>query len=562
MELKSIMANSTQNPFVTLPNGDKKEVITNILNLKNCNLNKIENIEGLSALSHLKELNLQCNNICKISGLDHLKELKNLRLNNNKIQKIEGISKLSNLHLLNLENNQIEKIEGLHENKELRFLQLGSNQIKKIENLRNQKMLNFLNLDNNQIGTLDCLHELIFKKKDEEDKEEKEEINLIRFSIENNLLKADVIYFIYSQDNCESLINYCKQKSLGILRNKKFFDPNKTDPENIELLSRVLESKKKYLVEINTHSEDYDLKSIQEEYFTLSPIITPIILKSDVPLNKLETYYIHLIQIHSIKGIGGPENKKEFFNFFLKLFWDEETIEDNALNYENDPIKNKRVHAKIDELIHISLQSNKHSKIIIFPENAIPYKKIDDLINISKKEGLIIIGGLEHKKMEDVFINQAFIIDNGKIDYQIKQTPAFSKGKDGSKDLIENIECQPIVKIKIFKTSIGNVAIFVCKDFLRLSGCIPDWAEKNKVEWIFVPSLTSKVLPFHLRLNEMYHSSEFAHQYLKVVFCNVGEYGGSEYYSGENMNEIESKFKVGSRDNIGETIVIREIGLD
>lgn len=148
------------------------------------------------------------------------------------------------------------------------------------------------------------------------------------------------------------------------------------------------------------------------------------------------------------------------------------------------------------------------------------------------------------------------IIDNGKVGYQIKQTPVAKKNVDTKEIEYENIICQSLPKIKIFETSIGNIAIFICKDFLRLYDIISDWAWKNDIESIVIPSLTSKVLPFHSKLLNIFNYSDY--EELNFFFNNVGEYGGSEFFTIKKVKIIEENFRRNMRDNVGEIVVIRE----
>ena len=195
--------------------------------------------------------------------------------------------------------------------------------------------------------------------------------------------------------------------------------------------------------------------------------------------------------------------------------------------------------------------------MLIFPENSIPCKKVKDLIKLSNENNLIIIGGLEHKKTKNNHcINITVIIDNGKIGYQIKQTPIAKKNLDTKEIEYENIKCQSFPRIKIFETSIGKVAIFICKDFLRLCDIISDWAWKNDIDFIVIPSLTSKVLPFHYKLLNIFNYTDYDE--LKVLFINIGEYGGSEFFSIDNVKIIEERFRTNIRDNVGEIIIRRE----
>jgi len=144
-----------------------------VLNLKDLNISKISEIEGIQNLVDLKELNLSGNNISEISnlenlvnlkklnlsgnkiteiyGLDSLKQLNQLYLNNNDISEIKGLNNLKNLHFLNLENNSITEIKNLHNNVNLTTLYLNNNQINEIKNLESLRELYFLALNNNNI---------------------------------------------------------------------------------------------------------------------------------------------------------------------------------------------------------------------------------------------------------------------------------------------------------------------------------------------------------------------------------------------------------------------------
>lgn len=213
---------------------------------------------------------------------------------------------------------------------------------------------------------------------------------------------------------------------------------------------------------------------------------------------------------------------------------------------------NKSIKNIIKEILSLSLfDCRGRPDVIVFPENSIPYSSLKFLIKFSKDNGLILIGGLEHKKYDEAYKNLAFIIDHGLCRFQEKQTPVSIKLGQ------ENIECQKIPTIKIFKTSVGKIAIFICKDFLRLSDIIPIWTKKNDVDFVIVPSLSHNVLPFHYNVFNLLNYSK--NKNLIVIFNNVGEYGGSEMFSVERNKEIEEDFRTNKRDNVGEVIVARKI---
>jgi len=313
---------------------------------------------------------------------------------------------------------------------------------------------------------------------------------------------------------------------------------------------------------IGSYKEDLEVKEEQNELFlSKEPEIVEL---SEMKINPHQNIIVHLMQIHSLKGLKSPrKDKVGRFLYFVKQFWDNTVIDSHgALCYEE---QDNGITRKLDEFIDLSLKRKTpyvyfgKPKIIIFPENSIPYSYLEKLIDLSSHGDIIIIGGLEHKKTseEKKFINQAFIIEQGKIGYQIKQTPVIINDSKTGKLIMEPIVCEENAPdIKIFQTSVGKISIFICKDFLRLYETIPHWTFNNNVDYIIVPSLTSKVLPFFSKMVNIHNDGDAKN--LVSIFCSIGEYGGSEIFSVSRNTSVEEDFRIGQRDNLGETIVLRE----
>lgn len=506
-------------------------LITEIENLEKCESleslwldhNKIKEIKCLNNLKELENLGLSGNQIKEIQGLDSLTKLKVLLLNSNKIKEIKGLENLKNLEELNLEHNEIQKIESLNQLEKLRNLTLSNNHIKELEGLENLVNLEDLELHNNKFMGID---ELIVRR----------------------------------GTSLEEIRNYCKRKKSRSLPKYDFYDETKRYDENLQTFEDILNGiEEDEFIKIGTFEEQEDIREMQNLFFfDQEPEIKTLSERKVNPENSI----IHLFQIHSLKGINYPkDNKIEYFLFFLSQFWDkQEIIQTNCLSYKTlEP----RIDQKIEEMLNLSNSiNNEKANMIVFPENSIPYKKIPRLIEFSKDNNLIIIGGLEHQKLENqgLSINKAIIIDKGNYDFQIKQTPVRISSKKLDKPMQESIKCEKIPKIRIFETSLGRIAIFICKDFLRLNNIISAWVSRNKVDFIVIPSLTSKILPFHSKLLNMFNQRIYPN--LKIIFNNVGEYGGSELFSITEVKRIEEDFRTGLRDNVGESIIIREIGED
>ena len=506
-------------------------LITEIENLDNCesleslwlDSNKIKEIKHLDELNELKDLGLAKNQIKEIKGLDSLTKLKVLLLYNNKIKEIKGLEKLKNLKELYLEHNEIQKIESLDQLEKLTHLTLSNNHIKELEGFENLINLEDLEIHNNEFMGID---ELIIRR----------------------------------GTSIEEIRKYCREKKSNRLPKYDYYDKTKRYDENLQAFVDILNGiKEDEFIKIGTFEEQEDIREKQTLFFLEQ--IPEIMTLSERKVSP-EKSIIHLIQLHSLKGINYPkDNKVEYFLFFLSQFWDKQEInQTNCLSYKTlEP----RINQKIEEMLNLSNSIKKEkANMIVFPENSIPYKKIPRLIEFSKDNNLIIIGGLEHQKLEnqELFINKAIIIDKGNYDFQIKQTPVRINSKKLDKPILEPIKCEKIPKIRIFETSLGRIAIFICRDFLRLNNRISDWIFRNRVDFIVIPSLTSKILPFHSKLLNMFNQRIYPN--LKIIFNNVGEYGGSELFSIIEVKRIEEDFRTGLRDNVGESIIIRKIGED
>lgn len=503
------------------------------------NSNKIEEIKGLDKLNNLKELSLAVNSISEIKGLDTLTKLEKLYLDNNKIKEIKGLEKLTNLKTLYLNDNKIEEIKGLNNLTNLEKLYLDNNKIEEIKGLDILTSLEKLFLNNNLISEIKGIEHLGL---------------LTTLSLEKNPLRPPDMYILQISYNTRKVIEHLKTREVldvePIL--DRLFTKELEYPNNILKFKQDLKTLEddRIFINIGTYEENQIIKAKQNAIFLQQPINPIEISKTNTYIKKIPTY---LIQLHSFKGFNPSiEDYSDYFLYFIKHFW-------NCENYSNRLVYDhfeSRVINKLREILEISIKhNNSKPKLIVFPENTIPYKYIDPLRDLSNEYNIIIIGGLEHKKDEnsDYFINQAIIIDKGNINFQKKQTPVLLK----KKNIKEYIKCERIPKINIFKTSIGNIAIFICKDFLRLCDVIPKWAKINEVEYIIIPSLTTKVLPFHTKLINLFNYT--SNKELKIIFCNIGEYGGSEIFSIDEINRIEKSFQSNKRDNVGEVIVSRSI---
>jgi len=548
--------------------GKKYFVVKGELKINDQGIKDLNDIEGLRELTELEVLDLYNNEITEIKGFEKLIHLKSLLLSANNISKIENLDNLKNLESLLLSANNISKIENLDNLEKLWSLSLGDNMISKIKNLNNLIAIEQLDLSGNRITKIKGLDTL----------ERLSELDLANNKIEvieglENLKKLEIIYLegnklrppddiwahVYTRGS--QIVYYCRRKKRGEIEHRGLYSNVKTHSEKVEMIKQELKFlDKSEFVNIGTHKEKENISWKQNMIFYERKPYSKRLAEGNYNIKKIN---ILLIQLHSLKGIKpllekvDPDYNNKYFAFFIKHFWDCNEIQNNVLVYKDF---NYRVSNKIDEFLDLCVKDPIYKEILhllIFPENSIPCEKIKDLITFSIENNLIIIGGLEHIKTKDNnYNNIAFIIDNGKIGYQVKQTPVAKKNLKTNEIDYEKIICQSIPRINIFETSIGNIAIFICKDFLRLCDIISDWAWKNEINFIVIPSLTSKVLPFHYKLLNIFNYTDYND--LKVIFNNIGEYGGSEFFTLKNVKIIEEKFRTNIRDNVGEIIVSRE----
>ncbi len=578
-------------------NGEEIKITYEILNLSDRNISDLSAVSGLENLSNLVALILSNNNIKEIGNIEKLTNLKELYLSENEISEISNIENLNRLQAINLGGNEITKISGLDAQINLRYLYLAVNGITKIENLNHLDHLEWLDLSRNHLNSIENINQLNNLKFLDLNHNQIKHINgletltnleylnlsgnplrdisglekltkLVTLRIDSPYFKAADRYWGRFYSHPQQIVEYCRRKKRGEPENLELYDTTITPEENIKNFEKsLLKLEDIDFVNIGTHRENQEYRWKQNRVFLETTPVSKSLLKRYPPFSYPhfptdKVGIVHLIQLHSLKGINPPElplkeEKLGHFHFFLDHFWSIKQRKRNRILAYDNKLKH-RVTRKIEELIDLSIKFNPlKPSLIIFPENSIPHSIIPSLKKITEKENLVIVGGLEHTRNKEngLFQNCAFVIDNGNIDFQLKQTPVWIFDSIKNKYEKENIICQKLAKINIFMTSIGRIAILICKDFLRFNKILSDWVWKNNVDYVVIPSLTGKVYPFHSNL--------FLHDYkdykdLILFFTNIGEYGGSESFSLEDNIQIEKRLRNNNRDNFGETIVVRK----
>ncbi len=321
----------------------------------------------------------------------------------------------------------------------------------------------------------------------------------------------------------------------------------------------------KKLMQIGTLSEENDARLVQNVHLLISE---PNLINLNI--RALETKKIKqliIFQMNKNKKTIKDDKKSRYWQF-IEETWDIKLAEEYyILKYTAMQITKIRQKVKIELSKMEEMGIKEYESLLVFPENSIPYDIIEDLIEFAKKNKIVIIGGMEHSKIsdielklekiikkyqnyknpykyesiiadqeitKDIYINQAIIINaDQNFCFQIKNVPFFHL-KTNTKEGIPIIYNPFFFKIE---TVIGNLSIFVCKDFLVNYEVIDKWMEKNNIKIIVVPSFTGLVNPFRNRFGILIHSKENIDK--SFIFVNVAEYGGSGMYSFTNEKEYE-----------------------
>lgn len=324
------------------------------------------------------------------------------------------------------------------------------------------------------------------------------------------------------------------------------------------LISKRFKSEQDFieLINLGTLNSKFFTQLIQNVHFLISKPSETNLNSEDLIENMLKDIYI--FQINQIQNYDSGMSNKEKFDKITKELYDTELASKYSIA-KFKPEEARKICSKIEKDL-IEQEKNgilKYESILVFPEISIPYLIIDFLVDFARNNKIVIIGGLEHSTIKDIkikiqelkkkgypilgeysykdiesnspisentYINQAIIINaNQSISFQIKNIPFYrSKFTEGI-PIIYN----PFVRK--FKTVFGNLAVFICKDFLVNYEIIDKWMDFNDIKLIIIPSFTSLVNPFRSKLNTVIH--KIKNQDKSFIFINVAEFNGSGIYN-------------------------------
>ncbi len=567
--LKSLRYLSLRNNLLKeIPDSFKEFISLEKLDLYDNNLSSLPN--SIQELKSLLWLDLSKNQFADIpEPILNLKSLQVLLIGGNYLITLpESLSNLTDLQQLYLRNNRfISFPESITNLSRLEYLNLSYNQISEIpESIGKLKNLIALALDNNKIKELKNLQDLI---------------KLDRLYLHHNDLSEDEKKYLDKE--IDDVRKYCKEikedpkrKYENVRKNALSYKRKIDNIRNTYTPEKFEEFEKNFL-NLGSWREKKTLrklKELQTYWFRENNKYKHVKFLNNT-LDSNTIIKIFMVQLHALKthfSFTPNESKLAKFKRFKEDFYihDEKIVlKYNSIDeLSNEELnKKEKTKKKINKILNLILCDTNKNKLIIFPETTLPHDFIDEIqskisshLESHENENIVFIGGIEHQidpnNKNDFFshINKAVLIDKKKEQvFQTKQTPVVIYDKD--EDLREGIKCEYFPRIKLFDTTFGRIAIFICRDFLRLSDAIAQWAMENEVEFIIIPSLSGKVLPFYYRVFNIYNQQSL--KQLKIIYVNVGEFGASELFSVATNTNIEFGFQKNERDNVGEVIVTR-----
>ncbi len=257
---------------------------------------------------------------------------------------------------------------------------------------------------------------------------------------------------------------------------------------------------------------------------------------SNITLDQNEPAPIALIQLQKgIKKESFIEDSRDLWEKSVKRYYDYNIYRHSRiLQFTKESIQ-MRAKPKIIGYLDDAIYESK--KLVIFPENTVPYSYLDKLQQFADRFNFFIIAGIETMAEKGSYFNRAYLIGPllERFSFQQKNSQAILPPSEKNiGEWIENIEPTVPPIFKLFNSPFGKFVILIGQDIIEFLQYLP---------FIF----REKSLDFAILLNNgLVHNStlkdiqNLANETGKpVFFVNTGQFGGTgTYLPNQTMDSI------------------------
>ena len=248
---------------------------------------------------------------------------------------------------------------------------------------------------------------------------------------------------------------------------------------------------------------------------------------TNITLDHNEPTPIALIQLQKgIKKESFIQEPRDLWEKFVKRYYDYNIYRHSRiLQFTKESIQ-MRAKPKIIGYLDDTIYENK--KLVIFPENTVPYSYLDKLQQFADRFNFFIIAGIETMAEKGSYFNRAYLIGPLLERFSFQQKNSQTVLPPSEKNIgewRENIESTIPPIFKIFNSPFGKFIILIGQDIVEYLQYLP---------FIF----REKRLDFTILLNNGYlHNStlkdiqNLANETKKPIFLvNTGQFGGTGIY--------------------------------
>ncbi len=274
---------------------------------------------------------------------------------------------------------------------------------------------------------------------------------------------------------------------------------------------------------MNDSSVTIRISSKKERNFNLEEVD----FGTKIKLDQNEPAPIALIQLQKgIKRESFIEEPRDLWEKYIKRYYDYNIYRHSRiLQFTNESIQ-MRAKPKIIGYLDDTIYENQ--KLVIFPENTVPYSYLDKLQQFADRFNFFIIAGIESMAEKGSYFNRAYLIGPllDKFTFQQKNSQTILPPSEKFiGEWKENIEPTIPPIFKLFNSPFGKFSILIGQDIVEYLQYLP---------FIF----REKSLDFAILLNNGYlHDStlkdiqNLANETSKPVFLvNTGQFGGTGVY--------------------------------